>query len=87
MIDPKPIVRLNKIASDVGHSPDVLIDFLIKNGIEFDRSKGANAKISKEVHEILINEFSSHKALKVRADKSNEDKFVKYYAIIALNFI
>ncbi len=83
MSDPKPIVRLNKIAGDLGRSPDSLIEYLTKKGVEFDIAKGANAKISPEVHEILLAEFSSDKALKDQAVKRNEDKFVKSEIITA----
>ena len=75
--------RLSKIAGDLGRSPGSLIEYLQKKGIEFDASKGANAKISHEIHEILLNEFSSDKALKDQAVKRNEDKFVKSEIITA----
>lgn len=83
MSDPKPTERLSKIAGDLGRSPGSLIEYLQKKGIEFDASKGANAKISHEIHEILLNEFSSDKALKDQAVKRNEDKFVKSEIITA----
>ncbi len=77
MSDPTQVVRLNKIAGDLGRSPDSLMEFLKKKGIDFDVSKGANAKISPEINKILMDEFSSDKALKDQAVKRNEDKFVK----------
>jgi translation initiation factor IF-2 len=83
MSDPKPAVRLSKVAGDLGRSPDVLMDFLTKKGFEFDKSKGANAKISPEAHDALFSEFSSDKALKDQATKRNDDKFVKSEVIVA----
>ena len=83
MSDPKPSVSLNKIARELGRSINPLIEFLTKKGIDFDKSKGANAKVSPEAHDLLMAEFSSDKALKDQAEKRNEDKFVKSEIITA----
>ena len=77
MSDPRPAVSLNKIAREIGRSIDPLIEFLTKKGIVFDKSKGPNAKVSPEAHDLLMAEFSSDKALKDQAEKRNEDKFIK----------
>jgi translation initiation factor IF-2 len=83
MSDPRPTVSLNKIARELGRSVNPLIEFLIKKGIEIDISKGANAKVTPEAHDLLMNEFSSDKLLKDQAEKRNEDKFVKSEIITA----
>ncbi|MFP4060679.1 MAG: translation initiation factor IF-2 [Bacteroidales bacterium] len=62
-------VRLSKLAREFNVGISTIIDFLGKKGINIDANP--NAKVSPEVYEILMKEYSSEKSAKAESEKLN----------------
>ena len=62
-------VRLSKLAKEINVGISTITDFLGKKGISIDANP--NTKISPEVYEILMKEFSSEKNAKAESEKLN----------------
>ena len=63
-------IRLNKVVRDLNITFDRAINFLEEKGIQLEG--GANAKISDEQYDMLVNEFSSDKKLKTDSEKISQ---------------
>ena len=65
-------IRLNKVVRDLNITFDRAINFLEEKGIQLEG--GANAKISDEQYDMLVNEFSSDKKLKTDSEKISQGR-------------
>ncbi len=71
-------IRLNKVTRDLNVGISTVVEFLQKKG--FEVKENPNTKISKEQYQLLVEEFSKDKTLRIKSEKfiqerqSNKDK-------------
>jgi len=79
------VLRLSKVARDFNVGIATIIDFLHIKGIQIDSNP--NAKITQDIYEILLKEYSSDSNIKKESAKINLDQFKPEKRIISLKDI
>ncbi len=65
-------VKISKAAKELGVGTQSIIDFLSKKNITIDTNP--NTKISDEQYQMLVNEFQSDRAQKIKSDDLSKDR-------------
>ena len=68
----KQVLRLFKVATELGVGSSTLVDHLVKKG--FEVKSNPNEKLSVEMYEVLLRDFASEKVFKEKAEQIKEKK-------------
>ncbi len=83
MITGKKTTRLSKAAREFNVGISTIIEFLNKKG--FDIDSNPNTKLSAEIHEILIKEYSSDVSAKKESEKLSLSNYHKNKEAVSIN--
>ena len=75
-------IRLNKVLRELNISLDRAVDYLSAQGHEIEARP--TAKISEEVHQVLLDEFQTDMSKKVASKEVGEEKRKEKEAILKL---
>ena len=65
-------IRLNKVTRDLNVGIATVVDFLKKKGVDIDENP--NSKISKEQYNMLVDEFSTDKSLRIKSERFIQER-------------